>query len=244
MSSIIELTGDLMDIASYPQWVADVVGRTSELKAEILDHPIFELMQQNRLSREQAHAFLLNGWPVVEQFPQYMAMNLTKLSFGRSEGQDLARRFLTRNLRVEQNHANYWVDWATGHGLTKQDLLANRQTPEALALSHWCWRSSHVDTLAVGMAATNYAIEGVTGEWASFVCSTGEYAEGFEESTRKASMRWLHMHAKYDDMHPWEALQIVTSLLGAHPSAHDVYAVERAVSMSYRYFKLSLDECF
>lgn len=233
-----------MDIASYPQWVVDVVGRTSDLKNEVLDHPIFELMQQGRISQEQAKAFLLNGWPVVEQFPQYMAMNLTKLSFGRSAGQDLARRFLTRNLRVEQNHANYWVDWAAGHGLTKDDLLADKQTPEALALSHWCWRTSHADPLAIGMAATNYAIEGVTGEWASFVCEPGIYAEGFDESTRKASMRWLHLHSKYDDIHPWEALQIVATLLGRDPAARDVYAVERAIAMSYRYFKLSLDECF
>jgi pyrroloquinoline quinone (PQQ) biosynthesis protein C len=244
VSSTLELAGNLMDIASYPQWVADVVGRTSELKRDVLDHPIFALMQDGRISHEQIRAFLINGWPVVEQFPQYMAMSLTKLSFGRSQGQDMARRFLTRNLRVEQNHAGYWVDWATGHGLTKADLLADHQTPEALALSHWCWRSTHGDNLAVGMAATNYAIEGVTGEWASFVCESDVYAMGFEESTRKASMRWLTMHAKYDDTHPWEALQIVTALLGSNPSTHDVKSIERAVGMSYRFFKLSLDECF
>jgi pyrroloquinoline quinone (PQQ) biosynthesis protein C len=54
-------------------------------------------------------------------------------------------------------------------------------------------------------------------------------------------MRWLKVHAEYDDTHPWEALDIVATLLGHAPSSADVAAVRRAVQSSYRYMEMSLD---
>ena len=36
---------------------------------------------------------------------------------------DEARRYLIRNIRVEQNHADHWIEWACASGLTKADLL-------------------------------------------------------------------------------------------------------------------------
>ena len=38
-----------------------------------------------------------------------MAQSLLKTRYGRSEGDNLARRWLVRNIRVEQNHAEYWL---------------------------------------------------------------------------------------------------------------------------------------
>jgi hypothetical protein len=40
-----------------------------------------------------------------------------------------------------------------------------------LSLSQWCWQVCDRESLAVAMAATNYAIEGATGEWSARVCS-------------------------------------------------------------------------
>jgi pyrroloquinoline quinone (PQQ) biosynthesis protein C len=56
------------------------------------------------------------------------------------------------------------------------------------------------------MAATNYAIEGATGEWATLVCSQPHYENLFQSGVRKKAMKWLRLHAEYDDTHPWEAL--------------------------------------
>ncbi len=65
-------------------------------------------------------------------------------------------------------------------------------------MSHWCWHTSSADSLIVAIAATNYAIEGATGEWSAVVCSSGLYAAAFPEEDRKRAMKWLKMHAQYD----------------------------------------------
>ncbi|SAL66149.1 hypothetical protein AWB74_03702 [Caballeronia arvi] len=235
--------GDLKDIASYPAWLGDVLAETNEAKRQVIDHPIFAAMREAELTTHQAEAFLVNGWPVVEQFPQYMAMNLQKLRYGHSRGEDLARRYLTRNIRVEQNHADYWVDWAAAHDVNKRALMKGSGSSLAYALSHWCWKSSSGDPLAASIAATNFAIEGVTGEWSAFVCSSETYANSFPASMRRKALRWLSLHAHYDDAHPWEALEIVATLLGNAPGVDEVHAVKRSIQMSYEYFKVSLDCC-
>jgi pyrroloquinoline quinone (PQQ) biosynthesis protein C len=186
--------------------------------------------------------FFVRVWPVIEQFPQYMGRNLAKLEFGRP-GHDLARIFLTRNVRVEQSHANYWVEWAEASGVTREELLSGAEAAASAALSHWCWYVCDREPLAVAVAATNYAIEGITGEWAHLVGSSKCYAESLPEEKRKSGMRWLRAHARYDDAHPWEALEIVATILGAHPGSNEVQAVQRALQRSYDYMRYTLDDC-
>jgi pyrroloquinoline quinone (PQQ) biosynthesis protein C len=54
-------------------------------------------------------------------------------------------------------------------------------------------------------------------------------------------MRWLKVHAEYDDTHPWEALDIVASLLGHSPSPQQVADVRRATQSSYAYMDMAFD---
>ena len=83
--------------------------------------------------------------------------------------------------------------------------------------------------------------EGATGEWSCVVCANGTYAQSLPEEIRSPAMRWLKVHAEYDDTHPWEALDIVATLLGHAPSAQDVTEVRRAIQSSYTYMKMALD---
>jgi len=91
------------------------------------------------------------------------------------------------------------------------------------------------------MAATNYAVEGVTGEWACLICSETTYADSLPSKLRGPAMRWLRVHAEYDDDHPWEALEIIATLLGHQPSKADIEAVEHAIRATYVYFAMGLD---
>ncbi len=56
-------------------------------------------------------------------------------------------------------------------------------------------------------------------------------------------MRWLRAHAHYDDAHPWEALEIVATILGAHPGPTEIGAVRAALRRSYEYMRLTLEDC-
>ncbi|MBD1586455.1 TenA family transcriptional regulator [Pseudomonas typographi] len=236
-------TGPLMEATSYPVWAQQLLRDCSIAKQRVVNHEFYQKLRDNTLTATTMRQYLVGGWPVVEQFALYMAQNLTKTRYGRSPGEDMARRWLMRNIRVELNHADYWVHWAQAHGVTVEDLHAQKVPPELTALSHWCWHSSASDTLVIGMAATNYAIEGATGEWAHVVCSSDTYANAFPEAGRKRAMRWLALHAEYDDAHPWEALEIICTLAGPNPSRSLQAELRKAICKSYDYMYLFLERC-
>lgn len=240
MSHEFRRTGELKSLTSYPVWLQRVVHDLHPYKMRVVHHELFGLIRDARLPRTAMRAFLTGAWPTIEQFPQFMAMNLKKLSTGDSHGEDLARRYLIHNIRVEQKHADHWIEWAKSVDLGIDDLKKGEDA-ESLALAHWCWYISDRGSLPVAIAATNYAVEGVTGEWSCLICSRSTYADSLPPEIRGPATRWLRVHAEYDDSHPWEALEIVASLLGHSPSAADVEAVKRAIRSTYVYFRLGLD---
>jgi pyrroloquinoline quinone (PQQ) biosynthesis protein C len=56
-------------------------------------------------------------------------------------------------------------------------------------------------------------------------------------------MKWLKMHAQYDDAHPWEALEIVCTLAGTNPSRILQVDIRKAICKSYDYMFLFLEHC-
>lgn len=235
-------TEALKQLTSYPLWLQQVVHDNEPYKMRVVHHELFAAIRDARLPAVAMQNFLVGAWPTIEQFPQFMAMNLKKLNAGNSVGEDLARRYLIHNIRVEQKHADYWIDWAHSVDLTIEDLKAGTRLETPAALTHWCWYVSDRASLAVAMAATNYAVEGVTGEWACLICSETTYADSLPSKLRGPAMRWLRVHAEYDDDHPWEALEIIATLLGHQPSAVDIEAVAHAIRATYVYTAMGLDD--
>ncbi len=241
MTRAFRRTGDLKALSSYPGWLQHVVKSTARDKERVAHHEFFTLLRDARLPMVAMRKFLIGAWPTIEQFPQFMAMNLKKLSTGGSAGEDLARRYLIHNIRVEQKHAEHWIDWAGSVGLGIDDLKQGDDIEPLAALAHWCWYVCDRASLPVAIAATNYAVEGVTGEWSCLVCSKPTYAASLPQDVRAPATRWLRLHAEYDDTHPWEALEIVATLLGETPAPADVEAVRRAIRSTYVYFAMGLD---
>ncbi|MBS0447079.1 MAG: iron-containing redox enzyme family protein [Proteobacteria bacterium] len=234
-------TGDLKSIGSYPVWLQRVVRETNVYKKRVVDHELFALMRDARLPLAAMQRFLVGVWPTIEQFPRFMSMNLKKVGYGESAGADMARRYLIHNIRVEQKHADHWVEWAKSAQLGLGDLRAAGELEGLQALAHWCWYVCDQASLPVAIAATNYAIEGATGEWSCLVCSENTYAESLPEEIRGPATRWLRLHAEYDDTHPWEALDVVATLLGHAPSPQQVAEVRQAIRSSFVYMEMALD---
>jgi len=242
MSQEFRRTGELKSIGSYPVWVQRVVHETRAHKMRVVGHELFALMRDAKLPLAAMRRFLVGVWPTIEQFPRFMAMNLKKMGYGDGAGEDMARRYLMQNIRVEQKHAEHWATWAGAAGLSLGDLRSGTDIEGLQALAHWCWYVCDQASLPVAIAATNYAIEGATGEWSCVVCSKDTYAHSLPQEVRAPAMRWLKVHAEYDDTHPWEALDIVATLLGHAPSTQDIAAVRRAIRSSYIYMEMALDE--
>jgi pyrroloquinoline quinone (PQQ) biosynthesis protein C len=243
MKTHFELNGPLMELTSYPQWAQDMVAACEDAKRSVTEHELWDLMRDRSIESESTRNFMVGIWPVIERFPGYMARSLLKTQYGRSEGDDMARRWLVRNIRVEQNHAEYWLHWAEGAGVTREDVLSRRIPRGADVLARWCEDVSANDSLAAGMAATNYAVEGATGEWSQILHQSESYRESFPEATRTRSLRWLQLHAAYDDTHPWEALEIVCTLLGNDPSIDEVDHITECVRRSYVSMRVLADIC-
>src|SRR5690606_4964195 len=89
--------GPLMDLASYPRWLQDIVATCSDAKQAVVGHEIFRQMHEGVLPAAAMQRFLASFWPVIEQFPQYMAMNLLKVQYELGTAHALARKYLIRN---------------------------------------------------------------------------------------------------------------------------------------------------
>lgn len=123
MNTSFERTGPLTELSSYPQWAQDMVADCEVTRRKVLDHEIWARMIALELDETSTRNFMMGLWPFIERFPSFMALNLLKTRYGRSRGDDMARRWLVRNIRVEQNHAEYWLNWAEGAGVPRHDLL-------------------------------------------------------------------------------------------------------------------------
>lgn len=238
-----ERSGPLTELRSYPQWAQDMVGDCEEAKLQVVNHEMWSRMCECTLDHEDGANFMAGLWPVIERFPGYMASSLLKTRYGRSPGDNLARRWLVRNIRVEQNHAEYWLHWAQGSGVPREQVLNGPVLHGTQVLADWCEDVSRHDSLAAGIAATNYAVEGATGEWAQLVYDSEQYAASFPKASRKASLRWLQLHAAYDDTHPWEALEIVCTLLGTSPTSSEVKHIAECVRRTFVCMRLFGDRC-
>lgn len=243
MNNCFQLAGPLTSLSSYPSWAQDIVAECADAKAKCVRHELFQLMRASKLNHDSTANFLIGIWPVVERFPAYMALSLLKTRFGRSQADDLARRWLVRNIRVEQNHAEYWLKWAEGEGIAREDVL-HRQAPVGTqTLANWLEEVCTKDNLAASIAASNYAVEGVAGEWTKLVYESKVYQDRFPDNERKATLRWLELHAAYDDVHPWEALEIVCTAMGNNPEVEQISHIRECIKRTYTSQLVSVSRC-
>jgi pyrroloquinoline quinone (PQQ) biosynthesis protein C len=107
------------------------------------------------------------GWK--KRFPQFLALNLLKCSHGSQPALNAARGWLIKNLRIEQRHAEWYRDWAECAGILQKTLFEGHIPAAMTAITDWCWHICESGSLVEGLAATNFAIEGVTGDWSEKV---------------------------------------------------------------------------
>jgi pyrroloquinoline quinone (PQQ) biosynthesis protein C len=131
-----------------------------------------------------------------------------------------------------------FVGWADAFGISKEELFDTPSPPNMTAITDWCWHICHAGDLATAMAATNFAIEGVTGEWCPRLYQSAAYWQNIPDDKRVSGMAWVKAHADYDDAHPWEAMDIISQLVGPTPPRKKVLEILGAVQKIY---KLHLD---
>lgn len=232
----IELTG-------HPGWVKDLLGSLAPLQRRIAQHPYFEEMGAGELSIERFHWGLINFYPLVETFPKYMALNLTKVPPGDAGRNGQIRDWLIRNMNTERVHAAWWRRWAKGFGVAPGALDGEIIPPPQMdAINSYLWRISTYGSLGESIAAINYAVEGPTGEWTRRVASgLPKYNGSNGVTVDEETMLWVAGHADYDDKHPHEALELIKACAS---TCEEQRRVSNAAKRAMEYYALALDACY
>ena len=144
-------------------WVDNLQKFVQPYWDELLDGEFVEGIAHTRLSVPEMQGWILQLYPFIHAFPKFLAEALIKVE------DDYARSFLIDNIRVEKAHAEQWLWMGQGFGLRKDEMLelAEGNRPilrDVQSLTDWIWYVNTKGTLAEAVAATSYAIEGVTGD--------------------------------------------------------------------------------
>ena len=195
----------------------------------VLQAPQFQEAARGIISPAPWRRSIKDFFCIVEAFPKYMGLSLARTTYGQYPRDMLARDWLIGNIRVEALHVRWYIDWAAAHGISEEEIVHHTPGPEVSALYEWLWSISHRGSLAEAIGAVNYAIEGTTGAW----CRLSLPALSAQLRGVPRALTWMSGHAKYDDAHPDEALEIVKLTV---TSKDEIKRVERAIRRSLDFY--------
>ncbi|ENV48513.1 hypothetical protein P255_00015 [Acinetobacter brisouii CIP 110357] len=232
-----------LEITPHSMWAQKFWDELIPAKERVSQHPVFIGMANGTLKLECFRAALLNFYPLVAQFPSYMALALAKATQFNEAGVVPTRDWLIQNIKVEERHLTWYRDWAGGFGLTVDQLDHVTPPPAMNAVNHYLWSINHRGSLAECLAATNLAIEWATGDWSSHVYKgIHNYQNHPDVKIDKRSLAWLRAHAHYDDIHPYEAMELIKRLCEGKPELQQ--KAFHAAREGLEYYALALDECY
>lgn len=206
-----------MPLTVNPTWVADMDAQLEPLRQAILDSPVVVDASENRLIEGRIQNFLVAFYPVIRDFPQWLGLLLERSP---SSG----RAFFQDNIRVERRHDAMWRAMGDGFGVPKDRF----RVPEAYVPAVHAFHSFLTEQCTAGpfsqaVAATNYAVEGV----AQKISEKALRGLGSNEKIGPRGRWWLEEHAKYDDEHPIQALEIIKDCVARGDSPGDVTGAAR-----------------
>jgi len=186
---------------------------------------------------------MVGFYPLIESFPTFLGLILAKVPAGNSDWNNNTRRWLIANISQESEHASWWRRLARKFGVSPVALDTTNYPPAQVdVINNYLWRICTDGSLPEAIAATNFAVEGATGEW------TKRVGEGFkrfphceEIQLTQVDLEWINAHAHYDDKHPVEALEIVKAYAN---SDAEQKAASQATKRALEYYALALDACY
>ncbi|MCG2574622.1 iron-containing redox enzyme family protein [Acinetobacter sp. ME22] len=235
--------GSVLEITPHSEWAQKFWDDLIPAKERVSQHPLFIGMATGKLNIRCFRGALLNFYPLVAQFPSYMALALAKATQFNEAGVVESRDWLIQNLKVEERHLVWYRDWARGFGVTLEELDQITPPPAMNAVNHFLWSINYRGSLPESLAATNLAIEWATGDWSlSVYKGIQNYQSQSDIQIDKRSLAWLRAHAHYDDIHPYEAMELIKLLCEGKP---DLQAKAfQAAQEGLEYYALALDECY
>ena len=231
-----KISNRLRRFTPNPEWVTAMDHDLQPYREHIWNSKLVVQTATGELSLKQVRGWSIQFYPFIESFPQFIATYLAKAP------DPVSRAFLIDNLKVEKRHAEQWIDMAKGFGVSRDELFSTPVIPEVEALTHWLWSITTRGSFVEAVAATNYAIEGVTqGIATAVIKGFVKYHGKLGVFLDKKAYYWMENHAAYDDLHPYEALEMIKS----HATTQEVQErVKHAAQRSLEFLHLALESCY
>lgn len=230
---------------TQPEWIAELFEYIKEDQERVVNSRIFQAIDDGTLTLKQFRGGLINFYPLIESFPQFMALSLAKVPAGNSGWNQKTRYWLITNINTERTHTAWWRRWATGKPFEVPEHVFSEEIippPEMDAINNYLWRVCTHGSLAEGISASNFAVEGPTGVW------TRKVKEGIKQhyvtediESGRRTLEWVAAHAHYDDKHPDEALEIIKAYATTRAEQEKV---KQAAKRALEYYALALDACY
>ena len=201
--------GLMYELSPHPQWIKSLQEYVRPYWEELLQGEWGNAVASGRLTISEMQGWILQLYPFIHAFPKFLAEALIKVE------DEYARSFLIDNIRVEKAHAEHWIWMGQGFGLRQEEMLelADGSRPvlrDVQSLTDWLWYVNTKGTLAEAVAATSFAVEGVTGDLSRITIAGFESYRGTPGvDMNPKTYKWMREHARYDDEHPKIALEIV-----------------------------------
>ena len=194
---------------SADAWVETLKAYLEPEWRDLLEGEWSTKMRDGTWSTSALCGWFLQMYPFIHAFPKFLAEALLKVE------DEHSRSFLIDNIRVEKAHAEHWIWMGEGFGLKRAEMIAFAEGERPVlrdvqSLTDWIWFINAKGSLAEAVAATSFAIEGVTGDLTrSLLKSFMEYGSRKGVDMSPKTTKWFRNHAKYDDDHPRIALEVV-----------------------------------
>lgn len=211
-----------MRVLPHPDWVRDLDAALAPLQQAILNAPVIEHAAENQLVQPRIQDFLVAFYPIVRDFPLWLELLLNR-------SPEQGRGFFEDNIRVERRHDAMWRAMGDGFGVARRRF----HEPEPLAPTVGAFHTYLSDMcrgapFGAAVSATNYAVEGI----AQKISEKALRGLSKNDKIGPKGRWWLEEHAKYDDEHPVQALEIVKGRVECGESAAAVTnAAVRSLSL-------------
>src|SRR5213594_679412 len=207
------LEGDPMSVqvTPHPRWVADLDAALDPSREAILDTSVIVHASENQLREGKIQNFLVAFYPIIRDFPQWLQLLLDR-------SPEDGRAFFEDNIRVERRHGAMWRAMGDGFEVSRERFESPEPgVPQARAFHDYLTNMCLAAPFGTAVSATNYAVEGV----AQKISEKALRGLSRNEKIGRKGRRWLEEHAKYDDEHPIQALEIVKRCVrrGESPAA-------------------------
>jgi pyrroloquinoline quinone (PQQ) biosynthesis protein C len=180
-------------------WVSDLDAALEPLQQAILNTPVVEHASENCLIDAKIQNFLVAFYPIIRDFPHWLEVLLER-------SPDDGREFFEENIKVERRHDAMWRAMGDGFNVPRERFQRPEpMIPDVCAFHGYLTDMGRCAPFGAAVSATNYAVEGC----AQKISEKALRGLGKNESIGPKGRWWLEEHAKYDDQHPAQALEII-----------------------------------